>query len=138
MSEELLFYRSCAPAAALWDDARDRPSSQLFMLNSNDEGLLSVAQSAKTNPKQFYQEFISAGMASRGVWGISEGEISPVPKVRDEAGNEIILGWSEDEGPGKVTGHCLINMKRWVGKKKLKKIAQSLRNVAVERGILHP
>lgn len=137
MSDELLF-RSCSPSDAWWDPARDKPSSQLFLPNSEDGGELSVASSHKTTAKKFHEEYtVTLGLSSRGIWAVSSDELSPVAGVKNTNGNDIHLDYFADEGKTKPTGHCLIDMKPY-SKGRLKKIAQALRNRAHDRGIQHP
>lgn len=137
MTNALLF-RSCSPSIAWWDPARDKPSSQLFLPNTRDNGELSVASSLKTTAETFHDEFTEKfGLDSRGIWAVSADELNPVEGVQGPDGGRITLEYFEDEGDKKPKGHCLIDMKEYKGKK-LKKIAQALRNKACERGIQYP
>ena len=133
-----LFFRSCSPSSAWWDAAQDRPSSQLFTPTPKDEGMLSVASSGQTTPEVFYKEFTEVlKLESRGIWAVSKDELSPVENVKDGDGNQIYISAIADPGEDKPTGHYLLDLTAYNGKK-LKKIAQSLRNKAHNRKCVYP
>lgn len=134
--KERRYYRSCNPD--WWSIDEDRPTSQLFLPTPKDNGKLSVVGSRWTTPEKFYAEYVGVmGLSSLGIWELTASECKDIPTSKNEQPPLVTLKVTQDFGPGKPTGHCLIHMEN-LSSTKQRRVAKALRNRAANHGRLFP
>jgi hypothetical protein len=108
-------------------DSNGQITSQVFELNSGDDGELSHARSSKTSAENATSEYVEEGRRTCGAVAVTVGDYGAAGVlVIDDSGNH------EKTVP---EHHCYADFRE---EQKVKRsVARGLKNVAIERGWAH-
>ena len=120
-SDELLF-RQVHPS---WKKPDGSTTSQAFKPTRKDSGRLSVDRSSKISAQQSFENHQSVGVSSH-VIGVTVGEVSTLG-----------LSSHDDPLPPEKPAHAFIDMVD-ATRSQIEGFAGRLRDLATERGVLHP
>ena len=103
------------------------PSRQAFSPFPKDKGEVSVDRSIDLSPRQSFENFKSLGLASQGVWAVTQGECrsGPVP----------VPCYASPLSTNPHHAHIDFN---GLSKGQIKKKAKQLTQAAISRGRLYP
>lgn len=111
-------------------------SAQAFTPTKRDAGLLSTMRE-RVGAAEAYCRWLDEGRESLGTYGISVGEVDGVAIDLDAGGTGGLRAIDDSEHVG-VVDHASIDFTELPTPGKVRQAARKVREIAIQRGILHP